>query len=225
MNLKNILTIAKKDLTIEFRTKHTITSMLIFAGITLFVFSYLIGVYIRTVPDIGPGLLWLIFIFTGMLGLSRAFLRESELGTLEGLKLSPVRPEEILCGKIIYNFILMLVVTGVVFPLFIIFFNFQIKGSAVLALFILAIGNLGFVIVGSAMSILVMNAKARELMLPVILFPVLFPVIIASVLALKKVLVDGAAFINIAGEVKIITSYTVIMLVIALLTFEYALEE
>lgn len=225
MNLKSVFTIVKKDLKIEFRTKHTINSMLLFACITLLVFSYIVGVYIKSVPDIGPGLLWLIFIFTGMLGLSRAFVREKELGTLEGLKLSPVSPEELLTGKIIYNFILMLTVMVIVFPLFIVFFNFPIKGSVALAIFLLTLGNLGFVIVGSAMSVLVMNARARELLLPVILFPVLFPVIIASVLALKKVLVDGAAFINITGEVKIITAYTAIMLVISLLTFEYALEE
>lgn len=225
MKLKAVLTILKKDLRIEFRTKHTLTSMLLFACITLLVFSYIVGVYIKSVPDIGPGLLWLVFIFTGMLGLSRAFMKEKELGTLEGLKLSPVSPEEILVGKIIYNFVLMLILMAIVFPLFLLFFNFPVKGSILLALFLLAIGNMGFVIVGSAMSVIVMNAKARELLLPVILFPVLFPVIIASVLALKKVLVDGASFINIMGEVKIITAYTGIMLIISLLTFEYALEE
>lgn len=225
MNFKAVFTILKKDLRVEFRTKHTITSMLLFAGITLLVFSYIVGVYIKSVPDIGPGLLWLIFIFTGMLGLSRAFMREKELGTLEGLKLSPVTPEELLTGKILYNFILMLVVMAIVFPLFIVFFNFPIKGSVVLAIFLLTLGNLGFVIVGSAMSVIVMNAKAREILLPVVLFPVLFPIIIASVMALKKVLVEGATFIDIMGEVKIITAYTGIMLVISLLTFEYALEE
>lgn len=225
MNLKSILTIAKKDLRIEFRTKHTINSMLLFAGITLLVFSYVVGIYVKSVPDIGPAILWLILIFTGMIGLSRAFVREKELGTLEGLKLSPVSPEEILTGKIIYNFILMLIVTVIVFPLFVVFLNFPIKGSVALALLILTLGNLGFVIVGSAISVIVMNARARELLLPVVLFPVLFPIILASVMALNKVLVDGAGFIDITGEVKIIGAYTGIMLVISLLTFEYALEE
>jgi heme exporter protein B len=225
MNLKSVLTIVKKDLRIEFRTKHTINSMLLFAGITLLVFSYVVGIYVKSVPDIGPAILWLILIFTGMIGLSRAFVREKELGTLEGLKLSPVSPEEILTGKIIYNFILMLIVTVIVFPLFIVFLNFPIKGSVALALLILTLGNLGFVIVGSAISVIVMNARARELLLPVVLLPVLFPIILASVMALNKVLVDGAGFIDITGEVKIITAYTGIMLVISLLTFEYALEE
>jgi heme exporter protein B len=225
MNLQSVLTIVKKDLRTEFRTKHTITSMLLFAGITLLVFSYVVGLYVKSVPVIGPAILWLILIFTGMMGLSRAFVREKELGTLEGLKLSPISPEEILTGKIIYNFILMLIVTAILFPLFIIFLNFPVKGGVALALFLLGLGNLGFVIVGSAISVVVMNARARELLLPVVLFPVLFPVILASVQGLNKVLVDGATFINITGEVKIISAYAGIMLVVSLLTFEYALEE
>lgn len=225
MNLQKIATIVKKDLRVEFRTKHTITSMLLFAGITLLVFSYVVGLYVKSVPDIGPAILWLILIFTGLIGLSRAFVREKELGTLEGLRLAPVSPEEILVGKIIYNFVLMLVVTVILFPLFIVFMNFPLVGSAALALFLLALGNLGFVIVGSAISVVVMNAKARELLLPVVLFPVLFPIILLSVAALNKVMVEGAGFIDITGEVKIIAAYAGIMLVVSLLTFEYALEE
>jgi len=225
MNLAMVLTILKKDLKTEFRTKHTINSMLLFAGINLLVFSYVVGLYVKSVPDIGPAILWLIIIFTGMLGLSRAFIREKELGTLEGLRLAPISPEEILIGKIIYNFILMMLVTLIAFPIFIVFLNFPLEGGVVLSLFLLALGNLGFAIVGSAISVIVMNAKARELLLPVILFPVLFPIILSSVMALNKVLVGGASFINITGEVKIISAYAGIMLVISLLTFEYALEE
>ena len=225
MNLQSVLTLVKKDLRTEFRTKHTITSMLLFSGITLLVFSYVVGLYVKSVPDIGPAILWIILIFTGMIGLSRAFVREKELGTLEGLKLAPISPEEILIGKIIYNFILMLIVTVILFPLFIVFLNFPLEGGVALSLFLLALGNLGFVIVGSAISVVVMNAKARELLLPVVMFPVLFPVILASVMALNRVLVDGATFIDITGEVKIISAYAGIMLVISLLTFEYVLEE
>jgi heme exporter protein B len=199
--------------------------MLLFSLLSILIFSYTVGVFITTVPEIGPGLLWLVFIFTGMLGLSRAFVREKELGTLEGLRLSPVSGTDILVGKIIYNFALLLVIEVIAFPLFLLFFNFPVRGSLLLAFFFLSIGNLGFAVVGSAMSALVLNARARELLLPVILFPVLFPVIIASILALKKILVEGATFINTFSEVRLIVAYTVMMAVIALLTFDYALEE
>jgi heme exporter protein B len=225
LHLKSIVTITKKDLTVEFRTRHTINFMLLFAFITLLMFSYIIGPYIYSVPAVGPGLLWLVFLFTGMLGLSRAFMREKELGTLEGIKLSPIDAESILLGKTIYNVILIILVEVIVFPLFIVLFNFPVKGSIILAFSILTLGNIGFMIVGSIMSVLVMNAKARELLLPVILFPILFPIIIVSILALEKVLVEGATFINILSEVKIIVTYIVIMSIVSILTFDYALEE
>jgi len=223
--MNKILTIAKKDLKVEFRTRHTINFMFLFAFITLLMFSYISGVYIPSAPEIGPGLLWLVLIFTGILGLSRAFIREKELGTLEGMKLSPVGSSAILLGKSIYNLALMLLIQTISFPLFIVLFNFPIKGSITFAFLLLTLGNFGFVIVTSAMAALVMNAKARELLLPVILFPILFPIIVTSVLALTKVLVDGATFTNTTREVKIILAYTIAMAIVALLTFEYVLEE
>jgi heme exporter protein B len=219
------LKIAKKDLLIEFRTKHTINFMLLFALLSILMFSYIVGAFIAAVPDIGPGLLWLILIFSGMLGLSRAFTREKDLGTLEGLKLSPVSGTDILLGKVAYNFSLLVLIEVISFPIFLLFFNFPVAGSIALSFFYLTLGNLGFAVVGSAMSVLILNARARELLLPVILFPVLFPIIISSISALKKVLVEGETFLNTMGEFKIIIAYTVIMAVISLLTFDYALEE
>ncbi len=119
----------------------------------------------------------------------------------------------------------MLGVQSIIFPLFIIFFDLPIQGSVALAFAVLTLGNLSFVIVSSALATLVLNARARELLLPVILLPVLFPVIVTSVTALNRVLVGGEGFLNILGEIKIILSYAVVMSVIAALTFDFALEE
>ncbi len=223
--IKDALTVAEKDLRIEFRTKQTINFMLLFAFLTIVVFSKTIPPFSQAVIDAGPGILWMVFLFTGLLGLSRGFLREKELGTLEGLRLSPISPESLLLGKMIYNFVMLLLVEVLAFPIFIIFLNYPVEGSPLLAFGLLTFGLLGFVVVGSAMSVLVMNAKARELLLPVILFPILFPLMVSSVTALQKVLVDGADLLNTMGEVKLITAYVGIMSVVALLTFEYALEE
>jgi heme exporter protein B len=160
-----------------------------------------------------------------MLGLARAFIREKELETLDGIKLTPIGGGDILLGKILYNLVLMLLVQSLAFPMFILFFNFPVKGSVFVAFLFLTMGNIGFVVVGSAISVLVMNAKARELLLPVILFPILFPIIVSSILALQKVLVEGATIQSTAAEIKLIVAYTIMMGVIAFLTFDYALEE
>ncbi len=219
------LVIAKKDLLVEFRTKHTINFMLLFAAFTLLMFSYIVGIYVFTVPNIVPGLLWLVFIFTGLIGLSKAFIRENDIGTLDGLKLSPVSPESILIGKTIYNLVLMLLVEAVTFPIFLVFFNVTVKGSVITAFFVITLGILGFVIISSILSVLVMNAKSRELLLPIIVLPILLPEVIVSIIVLKEVIVEGASFINIIREVIFILAYTVIWGFLSFLTFEYAIEE
>jgi len=220
-----VINLVVKDLRAELRTKHTVNFMLLFSGLAVAFFSRIAGSYVGSVPEIGPGLLWLVFLFTGMLGLGRAFVKEKELGTLDGLRLTPMSSAEILAGKAVYNLLLMLGVQSIIFPLFIVFFDFPVRGGFALAFAVLTLGNTCFVIVSSALATLVLNARARELLLPVILLPVLFPVIVLSVSALNSVLVGGEGFLNILGEIKIILAYAVVMSVIAMLTFDFALEE
>lgn len=220
-----MLNLAAKDLRAELRTKHTVNFLLLFSGLAIAFFSRIAGSYVAGAPEMGVGMLWLVFLFTGMLGLGRAFVKEKELGTLDGLRLTPMSSAEILAGKAIYNLALMLGVQSIIFPLFIIFFDFPVEGSLGLAFAVLTLGNACFVIVSSALATLVLNARARELLLPVILLPVLFPVMVLSVSALNSVLVGGEGFLNILGEIKIILAYAVVMSTIATLTFDFALEE
>ncbi|MDY6965825.1 MAG: heme exporter protein CcmB [Halobacteriota archaeon] len=223
MKLRYVLSIAKKDLKIEFRAKHTINFMLLFSLLTIIVFSVALGSS-NVVEEVGPGLLWVIFLFTGMLGISRAFIREKELGTLDGIRLSPVDPESMLIGKILYNLLLMLLIEVIVFPLFIFLLSYSFEGNPVSAFFVLTMGLFGFVIVCSALSALVLNAKTRELLLPVILFPIVFPIISISIHALNDVL-RGASLLDVGNDLVFIVAYIVIMLTVSMLTFAYALED
>ncbi|MDY6931707.1 MAG: heme exporter protein CcmB [Halobacteriota archaeon] len=223
MKLGLILAIAKKDLRMEFRAKHTINFMLLFSLLTIIVFSVALGPS-NIVEEVGSGLLWMIFLFTGMMGISRAFIREKELGTLDGIRLSPVDPESLLIGKILYNLLLMLFIEALIFPLFIIMLNYQVVGNPLSAFFVLTMGLFGFVIVCSALSALVLNARTRELLLPVILFPIIFPIISISIHALKEVL-GGAGILDVGNDLVFIAAYMVIMLTVSILTFRFALED
>lgn len=224
MNPRHVLTIVKKDLKVEFRGKETINFMFLFSFITLLMFNFATEPFSPTLTDVAPGFLWFVFIFTGMLGLSRAFIKEKERGTLEGLRLSPVSNEEILYAKMVYNFILMLGIEAIAFPLFIVLFNYTIKGSAIDAILVLTLGNVGFVIVGSFMSALVMSARSRELVLQIIVLPLLLPVIILTIIALRKVMIFAIPLLRI-GEIKLVVSYVIIMAVLSSLLFEYVMEE
>ncbi|MFQ5975892.1 MAG: heme exporter protein CcmB, partial [Candidatus Hydrothermarchaeales archaeon] len=177
MNVDSIIAIVKKDLKIEFRTKQTINLMFLFAFITLLMFSFTTEPFSATLQDVGPGLLWFVLLFTGMLGLSRAFTKEKELGTLDGLRLTPISNEDLLAAKVIYNLILVFLIEIIAFPIFLAIFNYPIKGSIILAIFILTLGNIGFIIVGSFMSALVMEAKTKDMILQVIVFPLILPIV------------------------------------------------
>lgn len=227
MKTRQVITLAKKDLKAEFRTKHTINFMLLFSALSVIIFSRVMEGYKYTDAGIAiaPSLLWLVFLFTMLLGIGRAFIKEKELGTLEGLRLSPIESSEILLGKVCYNLALILIIQTAVFPLFVVFFDYPMRGSFALAYGLLTLSNLSFIVVGSALSTLVLNARARELLLPIILLPVAFPLVVTSVAALTKIMLQGAGIINIFGEIKILVSYIGIMSVLALLTFDFALEE
>ncbi|MBO8181488.1 MAG: heme exporter protein CcmB [Archaeoglobus sp.] len=209
--------IATKDLKIELRSKNTLNFMLLFALLTSAIFSLSVPASLAAI--ISPALLWLVFLFVGINGYSRAFLREVDEKTLDGLKMA-ASPEAILLGKILYNLMLMFIIEAILLPIFIALFDLQIKDPSLL-ISAVTLGNLGFVIVASSLSILVIKSKARELLLPVILFPLLFPIITSTISAISSALGFGSA----ANSLLLILIYSAVMLIVAFLTIEEALTE
>ncbi len=226
------LEIARKDLKAEFRTKQMLNSMVIFALLVIVIFSFafgneasiLIPALNRKITDLlAPGMLWIAFTFAGMLGLSRSFAVEKEEGCLEGLKLCPVDRSEIYNGKVLSNAFLMLLMEIVTIPVFVVLFSYDIKNIPGLALVVI-LGTFGFIFVGTLLSALTVNTRTRELLLPVILFPVLIPVILSAVTATGAMLASGELS-DIAGELQILVVYDIIFFIVAQLVFEYTIED
>ena len=226
------LEIAKKDLKAEFRTKQMLNSMMIFALLVIVIFSFAFGneasIFVpginkKVVDLLAPGMLWIAFTFAGMLGLSRSFAGEKEEGCLEGLKLCPVDRSDIYNGKVLSNAILMFLMEIIAIPIFVILFSYNINNIAGL-LVVVILGTFGFIFVGTLLSALTVNTRTRELLLPVILFPVLIPIILSAVTATGIMLASGDIS-EIAGELQILVVYDVIFLVIAQLVFEYTIED
>ncbi len=227
------LEIAKKDLKAEFRTKQMLNSMMIFALLVIVIFSFAFGneasVFVqginkKIVDLLAPGILWIAFTFAGMLGLSRSFAGEKEEGCLEGLKLCPVDRAEIYNGKVLSNAVLMFLMEITTLPVFIgLFSYYDIKNFPGLIIVIL-LGTSGFIFVGTLLSALTVNTRTRELLLPVILFPVLIPVILSAVTATGRMLGSGDIS-EIWGELQILAVYDVIFFVVAQMVFEYTIED
>lgn len=224
--MKDFLYLAWKDLLMEFRTKQMLNSMVIFSLLVIVIFNYSFSniLFNVEVADIAPGILWIAFTFAGMLGLSRSFSSEMEEGCLDGLKLCPVDPSTIYLGKVVSNLVIMFLIEAIIVPLFIVLFNFSdVKGLAGLIVIIL-LGTIGFILVGTLFSALTVNMRTREILLPVILFPIIIPLIMSSVMATQKVLSTGDLFSAI-DEIRLLIVYDLVFFIAAQLVFEYVIED
>ena len=224
--MKDFLYLAWKDLLMEFRTKQMLNSMVIFSLLVIVIFNYSFSniLFNVEVADIAPGILWIAFTFAGMLGLSRSFASEMEEGCLDGLKLCPVDPSTIYLGKVVSNLVIMFLIEAIIVPLFIVLFNFSdVKGLAGLVVIIL-LGTIGFILVGTLFSALTVNMRTREILLPVILFPIIIPLIMSSVMATQKVLSTGDLFSAI-DEIRLLVVYDLVFFIAAQLVFEYVIED
>lgn len=220
--LKKAGTIAGKDLLTEWRGKEVISATLVFSLLTIVIFNFAFEMQRIELPTVAPGILWVAFTFSGTLGLNRSFAVEKDRGSLAGLMLAPVDRSAIYLGKMIANVLLMLLTEAILLPLFAVLFNMSmLRLAAVVPIVIL--GTIGFVAVGTLLAAVAMHTRAREVMLPVLLFPTLMPVIIAAVQATGAVL-GGDSLTTLAPEMGILLAYDMILSVVAWLSFEYVVE-
>jgi heme exporter protein B len=223
-DLRKLVVLVWKDLLAEFRTKEMLSSMLMFALIVVVVFNFTFDPGSPATVEAGPGILWVAFTFAGVLGLHRSMVHEVERGCLHGLMLAPVDRGIIFLGKAIGNAIFIFLIELPTFLLFAIFFNIDLwKGLDKLAV-IFFLGTIGFAAVGTLLSAISVNTRTREIMLPILLFPVEVPVILSAVNATGSVL-KGESWEAISGWLKILAGFDLVFLLVCFVTFEYVLEE
>jgi heme exporter protein B len=219
-----MLALIRKDLQIEFRTKETLASLLLLGLLTLVVLSFAFdpGSELRT--EAAPGALWVAVIFAGVLGLNRSFLAERENECLQGLLLCPVDRGTIYLAKTVGNFVFMMVAQLFIVPIFVFFFNLSMTvgmGGVFLAL---ALGVLGFAAVGTLFAAIAVRTRAREVMLPLLILPLVVPIFIAGVKVTGRMLA-GKPLADVAPWLNLMLGFDVIFLVVGWLVFEYAVEE
>ena len=209
-----------KDILSELRTRDIIVSVLVFALLVIVIFNFAFDpARIRLVAS---GVLWVALTFAGVLVLNRCFVLEKDKGCLEGLMLCPVSREIIYLGKLLGNLLFMLIVAIIVLPIFFILFNLPVFNPELILIVLLA--TIGFASVGTLFSALAVNTKARDIMLPILFFPIVAPVIIAAVKATGLVL-DGEPWSSWASWLQIMIAFDVIFMVVSSLVFEFIIEE
>ena len=198
-----------------------LSSMLIFAQIVILVFSFSFDLRVETTSQVAPGVLWVSITFAGMLGLARSFVLERDQGCLDGLLLCPVDRSTLYLGKMLSNLIFISITQVFVVPLAFALFNLPFD---FLLLPILLLGTLGFSAVGTLVSAMTVHARAREVMLPILLFPVVMPVIIAAV-KLTAGIVDGQPWAEMRHWLQLLIGFDVIFVVVSYIAFDYVVEE
>lgn len=214
--------IVSKELAIEWRTKETSSAMLVFSLLVLVVFNFafeLQGVDMRV---FGPGVLWVAFSFSGIIGLGRSFAAERDKGSMDGMLLAPVDRGAIYLGKAAANLIFILVMEVVTLPLFVVLFNVSLVWLPLVGFILM--GTIGFAAVGTLLSAIAASTRMREVMLPVLLFPVLVPLLVASV-KLTQGALQNLPFSDYQGWFNLLLAYDVIFVVAAYLVFEFVVEE
>ncbi len=213
-----------KDVRVELRARERLNAMLFFAALVLFIFNFALGPDREKLREVAPGLLWLAFLFTGMLGLGRSFQAERENECFEELLLTPGDRESLYFGKLLGNILFMVMAEALILPLFAILYNLDIWRWLPGLLFVAVLGTVGFSSIGTLLAAMTAHLRAREVMLPLLLFPLTVPVILGSVHA-TDALLAGRGLADAGHWIKLLVGFDVIYLVVCPLLFEFVLEE
>ena len=220
--LRKVWAIFAKDIAAELHTREMVSAMLVFSVLALLVFSFALDLRGTVARAVAPGVLWATVAFAGTLGLSRSLARERQTGCMDGLLLAPVDRSAIFCGKALGNLALMAVVEAVLLPLFAALFDVPLLRPGVLIVTVL--GTVGYAAVGTLLAAIAVNTRAREVMLPVLLLPLVIPALIAAVHATGG-LVEGGTLADVGGWVRLLIVYDLVIVAVSLLTFGYVVEE
>ena len=222
--LRKISAIVWKDIVAELRTKEMFSAMFVFAVLVIVVFNFAFDLRVsgQRVREVAPGALWVAFTFAGILGLNRAFASEKDGGCLEGLLLAPVDHTAIYFGKMISTALFMVIVEALMLPVFTAFFGVNLFDLRLV--FIVVLGTVGFAGVGTILSAMTAQTRAREVLLPILLLPVAAPVLIAAVKATSGIL-DGLAMAEIATWWQLLLAFDVLFPAVAFMTFDFIVKE
>ena len=220
--LRPVLVIVWKDILLELRSRDLVVSVLVFGLLVVVVFNFALNNAPGRAEQLAPGILWTAFAFAAILAMNRAFVSDQEQGGLEGLLISPVSRDAIFLGKALTSLIFMLLIEAALLPVYAVMLDFSaLSFNLVLTIFL---GTLGFAVVGTLFSAMAVQTRSREIMLPVLFFPVVLPVIIAAVEASTRA-VGGETFVGLGRWLPLIGVFDALFLVICPWVFAFVVEE
>jgi heme exporter protein B len=220
--LRATLAVAWKDLAAELRSRELLSAMLVFSTLVILIFYFALELDVKARNGITAGALWVTFAFAGTLGLNRSMAIEKDRGCLDGLLLAPVDRSAIYFGKALSNLAFMLIVEIIVLPLYSVMYNINLFNPGLLAVTLL--GSIGYTAVGTLLATMSVQTRTRDVLLPILLFPVVIPVLVAAVKASSGYL-TGADINEITPWINILIVYNIIFIAVAFMVFDFVVEE
>ena len=199
-----------------------LSAMLVFALLVILIFNFALELDATTRANVTSGVLWVTFAFAGTLGLNRSMAMEKDRGCLDGLLLAPVDRSAIYFGKALSNLVFMLVVEAIVLPVYSVLYNTNLFNLGLILVILL--GSIGYVAVGTLLAAMVVQTRTRDILLPILLFPVVIPVLIAAVKASSGFL-QGIPMADIWPWLNLLIVYDIIFTAVAFMVFDYIVEE
>ncbi len=222
-SLNVIRWIVWKDFVTELRSRETISSMVFFALIVILIFSFSFSMDHQAAREVIAGIMWVAFAFTGIIGLGKSFSTELQNDCLEALQMVPEAKGAIYLGKVTANFAFMFVVEILLFPMFVILFNLEVVEEISLLLLVFFLATVGLSAIGTLFSALTVQIRAREVMLPILLLPLVVPVMIAAVEATKGPL-NGDPLALYQQWLELLAVYDVVFTVVSFWLFEFVMD-
>jgi heme exporter protein B len=222
--LGQLRTLIWKDLLVEARGRETVLAGAVFALLVLVIFNFAFDLRVENVAAVAPGILWVTITFVGVLSLGRAFARERDRRTLDGLLLAPVDRSALYLAKVLTSIASMLVVEVVALPVFVGLFNLSV--DLPLLVLALVLGTIGLAGVGTLFAAIAAHTRAREVLLPLLLFPIQVPVILATVKSTGAAIrVPGLDPPEVGQWLGLLVAFDALFLGLSVLLFDYAIEE
>lgn len=220
--LRAVNAVVWKDLAAELRSREVLSAMLVFSLLVILIFNFALELDAATRSTVTAGVLWVTFAFAGTLGLNRSMATEKDRGCLDGLLLAPVDRSAIYFGKAIGNLVFMFIVELIVLPVYSVLYNTNLFNPGLLGVIIL--GSIGYVALGTLLASMAVQTRTRDILLPILLFPLTIPIFVAAVKA-STAFLQGLPMDEIWPYLNLLIVYDVIFTAVAYIIFDFVVEE
>jgi heme exporter protein B len=220
--LKAVAAVVWKDLRAELRSRELFSAMLVFSALMIIIFNFALELDVKVRQSVTAGVLWSTFAFAGTLGLNRSMAIEKDRGCLDGLLLAPVDRSAIYFGKVISNLAFMLIVEVIVLPAYSVLYNINLFIPGLLLVILL--GSIGYAAVGTLLATMSTQTRTRDILLPILLLPIAFPLLLAAIKASSGFL-TGADMEEILLPLNLLIAYDIIFMAVAFMVFDNVVEE